>query len=150
MVTAQQLKEKMTVLKLRLGGNEKSLTWLINEDHEKSKIEHFTALDCVDFMKTDPTIVKTTEDRNYVAAINVFISKDGHGHYSIGTVNKGTMVCAIYLNRNAQGVLVPEVYEDERTDLIINRLISTTSKNKQIWYQELRIIKPKVLGAKYE
>ncbi|MBW3014775.1 hypothetical protein KY335_06075 [Candidatus Woesearchaeota archaeon] len=150
MVTAQQLKERMTVLKLRLGGNDKSLTWLVSENHEKGKLEHFSALDCVDFMTTDPTIVKTPEDTRYVQAINAFISKEGHGYYSIGTVNMGTMVCAIYLNRNAQGVLVPEIYQDERKEKIINRLTNTTSKGKPIWYQELRIIRPKILGAKYE
>lgn len=150
MVSAQKLKERMSVLKLRLGGNDKSLTWLISEDHEKGKLEHFTALDCVDFMTTDPTIVKTPEDKRYVDAINAFISKDGYGYYSIGTVNMGTMVCAIYLNRNSQGALIPEVYEDERKDKIVNRLIETTSKGKPILYQELRIIKPKILGALYE
>ena len=149
MVTKQQLRQRMAVIRLRLGGNRQRLTWLVSKEHEYGKLEHFSGKDCVEFILRDPTIVNTPEKEDYVAKINKFILKDGKGYYSIGTTGMGTMVCSLFVNP-ASGEC--RVHEDYRTNPILDYLIDHTDQqsNKKIWFQELRIIKPKFLGSEYE
>lgn len=144
MVTPQQLRTRPVVLRLRLAGNEKTLNWLINEEHEYSRLEHMSGKDCVDYMLTDASIVNTEEEKKYAGAIRDFISRDCKGYYSIGTVNMGTMVCSTYQEKNTQGEYVTKIYQDERTQKITDRLISINAKEDlPIWYQELKIMKNK-------
>lgn len=144
MVTPEELRKRPILLELRLGGNTSKLTWLVSEEHEYSKLENMSGKDCVDFMLTDEGIARSEEDRKYVQTINEFIETEGKGYYSISTLNMGTIVCALYPSeRDSQGNIITKIFEDQRQKKIIDRLISTKSKEKNSRYQQLRIITPK-------
>jgi len=140
MVTPEQLRERPTVIRLRLGGNQQRLTWLVNQESEQAKLAEMGGKDCVEHMLTNPLIVQTDADREYVATIREFIEQEGKGYYSIGTTGMGTMVCAVGSYPDG----IPKIHEDYRDRPITEVLIDhKTEDNQKIWYQELRIIKMK-------
>lgn len=138
MVTPEQLRERPTVIRLRLGGRKERLTWLVDKEHEQAKLAEMGGKDCVEHMLTDPLIVRTDADREYVSRIREFIEKDGKGVYSIGTKEMDTMVCSIMSQPDG----TYKIFQDYRNRPITEVLIDhKTEDNQQIWYQELRIIK---------
>ena len=143
MVTAKELRDKHTLLEIRLGGNKKKLQWLATTEFQYSKLERMNAKDVVDFMLSDQSISQDADANEITRELRAYIQGEGRGNYQITTADGEVMSCQVDERTN-------EIMKDQRSIPLLNILIPLTAtlagSKTDIWYQELRISKPTFLG----